>query len=123
MAAGTTAPRRYDSAERREAFARSLEGSANEQEIRGRVPADTGNAKHPREAVTTPTGRSTKPRKSRAGIAQQRDHGVLARCYRSSRDRRAAARSALATAATRGKLSRVDDVRVVSSCSSAVSAT
>ncbi|MCT2085629.1 hypothetical protein M3D75_05825 [Microbacterium enclense] len=69
----------YDSAERREAFARSLEGSANEQEIRGRVLADAGNAKHPREAVAAPTGRSPKPRKSRAGIGQQRDRAGLAR--------------------------------------------
>lgn len=69
----------YDSAERREAFARSLEGTAGEQEIRGRLLADTGNAKHPREAVTTPTGRSPRPRKSRAGVTQQRDRGGLSR--------------------------------------------
>ena len=69
----------YDSAERRDAFARSLEGTASEQEIRGRVLADTGNAKHPREAVTTPTSRSPRPRKSRAGVAQQRDRGGLSR--------------------------------------------
>ncbi len=69
----------YDSAERREAFARTLEGTASEQDIRGRVLADTGNAKHPREAVTTPTGRSPRPRKSRAGVTQQRDRGGLSR--------------------------------------------
>lgn len=69
----------YDSAERREAFARSLEGTASEQEIRGRVLADTGNAKHPREAITTPAGRSPRPRKSRAGVTQQRDRGGLSR--------------------------------------------
>lgn len=66
----------YDSAERRETFARSLEGTASEQEIRGRVLADTGNAKPPREAVTTRTGRSPRPRKSRAGVTQQRDRGL-----------------------------------------------
>jgi colicin import membrane protein len=69
----------YDSAERRDTFARSLEGTASEQEIHGRVLADTGNAKHPREAVTTPTGRSPKPRKLRTGLTQQRDRGGLSR--------------------------------------------
>ncbi len=69
----------YDSAERRDAFAQSLEGTATEQEVRGRVLADTGNAKHPREAVTTPTGRAPKPRKTRAGLTQQRDRGGLSR--------------------------------------------
>lgn len=69
----------YDSAERRDAFARSLEGTASDQEIRGRVLADAGNAKHPREAVTTPTGRSPRPRKSRTGVTQQRDRGGLSR--------------------------------------------
>jgi len=59
--------------------ARSLEGTASEQEVRGRVLADTGNAKHPREAVSTPTGRSPRPRKSRAGVTQQRDRGGLSR--------------------------------------------
>jgi len=62
----------YDSAERREAFARSLEGTATEQEIHGRVLADTGNAKHPREAVSTPIERSPKPRGTRTGVTQQR---------------------------------------------------
>lgn len=69
----------YDSAQRREAFARSLEGSANEQEVRGRVLADAGNAKHPREAVGAPARRSSKPRKGRSGSGQQRDRGGLAR--------------------------------------------
>lgn len=69
----------YDSAERRDAFARSLEGTAAEQEIRGRVLADTGNAKHPREAVTTSVGRAPRPRRGRAGNTQQRDRGGLSR--------------------------------------------
>jgi len=69
----------YDSAERRDAFARSLEGTASEQEVRGRVLADTGNAKHPREAVTISPGRGPRPRKSRAGVTQQRDRGGLSR--------------------------------------------
>jgi len=65
----------YDSAERRESFARSLEGTATEKEIHGRVLADIGNAKHPREAVTTSRARSPKPRKTGAGLGQQRDRG------------------------------------------------
>lgn len=69
----------YDSAQRRDAFARSLEGTASDQEVRGRVLADTGNAKHPREAVTTATGRAPRPRKSRAGNTQHRDRGGLSR--------------------------------------------
>lgn len=69
----------YDSAERRDAFARSLEGTASEQEVRGRVLADTGNAKHPHEAVSAPTGRAPRPRTGRAGRTQQRDRGGLAR--------------------------------------------
>lgn len=69
----------YDSAERREQFAASLEGTANDQEVRGRVLADTGNAKHPREAVTTPAGRTPKARNRTAGIGQQRDRGGLSR--------------------------------------------
>jgi len=67
----------YDSAERRKAFARSLEGTASEQEVHGRILADTGNAKDPREALTTPTGRSSKPRATGAVVTQQRDRGGL----------------------------------------------
>ncbi|MEV8241959.1 hypothetical protein AB0O90_17070 [Microbacterium testaceum] len=69
----------YDSAERREAFASSLKGSAAEQEVHGRVLADNGNAKHPREAVTAAAGRSPKARKRAAGVGQERDRGGLAR--------------------------------------------
>jgi hypothetical protein len=69
----------YDSAERRERFAQSLEGTATEREIHGRILADTGNAKHPREAVTTPSGRSSKPHVTGAGVTQQRDRGGLSR--------------------------------------------
>lgn len=69
----------YDSAERRNAFARSLEGTASEQEVRGRILADSGNAKHPREAVTTPNGRAPRPGKGRAGNTHQRDRGGLSR--------------------------------------------
>jgi hypothetical protein len=69
----------YDSAERRQAFARSLEGTGTEQDIHGRVLADTGNAKHPREAVTTQSGPSPTPRGTRGGPTHQRDRGGLSR--------------------------------------------
>ncbi len=69
----------YDSAERREAFAQSLAGTASEQEIHGRILADTGNAKHPREAVATTTSRSPRPRGTRPGATQRRDHDGLSR--------------------------------------------
>jgi colicin import membrane protein len=69
----------YDSAERREALASSLKGSAAEKEVIGRILADVGNAKHPREAVTAPVGQSPKARNRGAGIGQQRDRGGLTR--------------------------------------------
>ncbi len=68
----------YDSAQRREEFARSLEGTASAEEIRGRVLADTGNAKSPREAVTTQTAPAPKARKTLAA-AQERSRSGLTR--------------------------------------------
>lgn len=68
----------YDSAERRAEFARSLEGTASAEDVRGRVLADTGNAKSPREAVAAQASSAPKARKSRA-TGQQRDRGGLAR--------------------------------------------
>ncbi len=68
----------YDSAERRAEFARSLEGTASAEEIRGRVLADTGNAKSPREAVTTQTSSAPKARKTLAA-AQERSRSGLTR--------------------------------------------
>lgn len=52
-----------DRAERREASASSLKGSVPDQEVNGRVLADNGNAKYPREAVTPPVGRLPRARK------------------------------------------------------------
>lgn len=72
-AAGT-----YDSAERRTEFARSLEGSASAEEVRGRLLADTGNAKSPSEAVAAQPASAPKARRSRAA-GQQRDRSGLAR--------------------------------------------
>ena len=68
----------YDSAERRAEFARSLEGTASAEEVRGRVLADTGNARSPREAVDGPalagprarTSRSSGQERSRTGLGR-----------------------------------------------------
>ncbi len=68
----------YDSAERRAEFARSLEGTASAEEVRGRVLADTGNAKSPREAVAARTATTPKARKSRVA-GQERSRSGLAR--------------------------------------------
>lgn len=68
----------YDSAERRAEFARSLEGTASAEEVRGRALADTGNAKSPREAVAARTATTPKARKSRV-TGQERSRGGLAR--------------------------------------------
>lgn len=65
----------YDSAERRAEFARSLAGTASAEEVRGRVLADTGNAKSPREAVAARTATTPKAQKSRAA-AQERSRGL-----------------------------------------------
>lgn len=68
----------YDSAERRAEFARSLEGTASAEEVHGRVLADAGNAKSPREAVAAQTASAPKARKSRAS-GQERSRGGLTR--------------------------------------------
>ena len=64
----------YDSAERRAEFARSLEGTASAEEVRGRVLADTGNAKSPREAVGA-SASTSKARKTRTP-GQQHSRGL-----------------------------------------------
>lgn len=64
----------YDSAERRAEFARSLEGTASAEEVRGRLLADTGNAKSPREAVGA-SASAPKARKARTS-GQQRSRGL-----------------------------------------------
>ncbi|GHD52961.1 hypothetical protein D9V29_14715 [Mycetocola manganoxydans] len=70
----------YDSSERRQKFASSLEekGIAKET-VAARVLADGENAKHPREAVRTQAGKSAKIRNKSTGAAQERTRGGLAR--------------------------------------------
>ncbi|MDT3318088.1 hypothetical protein Q9S71_14765 [Microbacterium sp. KSW4-11] len=65
----------YDSAERRAEFARSLEGTASAEEVRGRVLADAGNARSPREAVAAKSASTPKARKIRAA-SQERSRGL-----------------------------------------------
>jgi colicin import membrane protein len=69
----------YDSSERRERFAASLEGKADQKTINARILADGENAKHPREAVTSQSGTAAKPRRSSKNSVQQRDRGGLFR--------------------------------------------
>ena len=69
----------YDSSERREQFAASLEGKADQKTINARILADGENAKHPREAVLSQPGKAAKPRRSSKSSVQQRDRGGLSR--------------------------------------------
>lgn len=69
----------YDSAERRNLFAASLEGKADQKTIDAWKVADSDQAKHPREAVTTRPGRASKTHRSGASTGQQRERGGLAR--------------------------------------------
>jgi hypothetical protein len=70
----------YDSSERRRDFAKELEAKGvPEKTIKARVLADGENAKHPREAVTSSTGKATKIRGKGAAAVQQRDRGGLSR--------------------------------------------
>jgi colicin import membrane protein len=69
----------YDSSERRERFAASLEGKADQKTINARILADGENAKHPREAVKSQSGKTAKPRRSSKSGMQQRDRGGLSR--------------------------------------------
>ena len=69
----------YDSSERRERFAASLEGKADQKTINARILADGENAKHPREAVMSQSGKAAKPRRSIRSSVQERDRGGLSR--------------------------------------------
>ncbi len=69
----------YDSSERRERFAASLEGTADQKTINARILADGENAKHPREAVLAQSGKAAKPRRNIRSGVQQRDRGGLSR--------------------------------------------
>ncbi|GGE98453.1 hypothetical protein [Mycetocola zhadangensis] len=70
----------YDSSERRQQFAASLEerGIAKVV-IAARLLADGENAKHPSEAVRTQTGKAAKVRSRPIGSVQERTRGGLAR--------------------------------------------
>jgi len=67
------------SQEARERFAVSLEGKADQKTINARILADGENAKHPREAVMSQSGKAAKPRRSSKSGVQQRDRGGLSR--------------------------------------------
>lgn len=70
----------YDSAERRQQFANSLEGKGISQDaIAARMLADSDNAKHPREAVSGGTPKATKVRNKGNSLGQQRQRGGLSR--------------------------------------------
>jgi colicin import membrane protein len=70
----------YDSSERRRDFASELEAKGiPEKTIAARVLADGENAKHPREAVTSSTGKATKIRRKGTSAGQERARGGLSR--------------------------------------------
>ncbi|WP_411720440.1 hypothetical protein [Mycetocola sp.] len=70
----------YDSSERRQKFASSLEEKAITKEtIAARILADGENAKHPREAVKTTTRKAAKHRGSAPSAVQHRERGGLSR--------------------------------------------
>lgn len=69
----------YDSSERRQQFASSLEGKADQKTIDARLLADGDQAKHPREAVRSQPGRAPKARRSGTSTVQQRERGGLSR--------------------------------------------
>lgn len=70
----------YDSSERRQKFAATLEerGIAKDV-IAARLLADGENAKHPREAVRVQPGKAAKPRGKSTSAAQERTRGGLSR--------------------------------------------
>jgi len=69
----------YDSSERRQQFASSLEGKADQKTIDARLLADGDQAKHPREAVRSQPGRAPKARRAGTSTVQQRERGGLSR--------------------------------------------
>ncbi|WP_085370105.1 hypothetical protein [Leifsonia sp. NCR5] len=62
----------FDSAERREYFASSLEGKADREVIDARMTVAADQARHPREAVTTAPKRASIARKTPTDQGQQR---------------------------------------------------
>ncbi|MEC5152632.1 hypothetical protein [Cryobacterium sp. GrIS_2_6] len=70
----------YDSSERRERFASSLESKGIAQAtIAARILADGENAKHPREAIASTTGKAAKVRNKSKSAVPQRARGGLSR--------------------------------------------
>jgi colicin import membrane protein len=69
----------YDSSERRQQFAASLEGKADKKVVNARVLADGENANHPRGAVSDGGKRGPKARRNTAAASQERTRGGLAR--------------------------------------------
>ncbi|WP_024286600.1 hypothetical protein [Cellulomonas sp. KRMCY2] len=69
----------YDSADRRRQMAADLDGKADAETINARVVADTGQARHPREAVDTKGGPATAGRRGRGATARQRQRPGLGR--------------------------------------------
>jgi colicin import membrane protein len=70
----------YDSSERRQQFATSLEeGGIAKDVIAARLLADGENAKHPSEAVRAQTGKAAKVRIRPIGSVQERTRGGLSR--------------------------------------------
>ncbi|MEY2848381.1 MAG: hypothetical protein RI885_1046 [Actinomycetota bacterium] len=70
----------YDSAERRQQFASSLEAKGIGQDtIAARMRADSENAQHPREAVSNGSGKATQGRRKASSAVQQRDRSGLSR--------------------------------------------
>lgn len=63
----------FDSAERRERFASSIEGKADREVIDARMTAAADQARHPREAVTTASNRVPKARRTSTGQGPQRE--------------------------------------------------
>lgn len=66
----------FDSAERRERFASSLEGKADREVIDARMTAAADQARHPREAVTTAPKRAARARKTPTGQGSQREQNL-----------------------------------------------
>ncbi|HWU45704.1 MAG TPA: hypothetical protein VN133_02985 [Humibacter sp.] len=66
----------FDSAERRERFASSLEGKAAREVIDARMTTAADQARHPREAVTGSRQRAPKARKTPTGQGQQRERSL-----------------------------------------------
>lgn len=69
----------YDSSERRQQFAASLEGKADKKVVDARILADGENENHPRGAVGGGSKRAPKARKNGAAASQERTRGGLAR--------------------------------------------